>query len=731
MEQGGLTQSQGVINTSVNSNSKIDVNTDTLQKLVLSVQEETVEHVKGTDDTKQKESSSPLQHILKGNEKEAKQELLKDFIHKVAGSERDIMFGADKGKKDVELMKELNLLFGKDSLKKDEVVISSQSKMMQMTDAIVQSQAVAALRKEMSQEEDSKKADKLEKLEKQIFEEKSGIREKLVMDKPDKTKANEENQRNIENFDKNKYSQEGQDQDNSGKNKQSQQEMIDDDDTLAISKLKQKAREEIEELTEDEDTVDEIEEVELKDAQQKGAKVNQPTSIKSEPFEIEKGNSEDIAKKDSIESIEAKEPRASKDDMVTKYTDHYKKYLMLPNKDLDGLIKNEEELLKEFGLTTRQIKDVQQAVKKTIKQEIRGKIEDAIIQKQLSIGNKLDSLITDTRLNKFTDYFVSNLLLGGQDFGGFDDNFQGLVNKAMYFASKHLANFSIEEMESFVSCESIGPPKTKVEKIRDFEAKVNELNSITNNPKITEEWAQIAMEAFMKDYGLAREKLNIPIQPFGNGVNVMTGETGTGQSNQHHQKNGYEFDSKDEKDVFLNRLRALYLQRALNPGISTSLKTEFKIRKLKNGLMRMGVFTEILNERVQKEAEEVAKDRTMDMLKEALEERASLFDLKGTTYDLLESKIKGIFKNAEKLGLEITTEQFNKMRDEINYRMFEITKKQMELLEVRISDADFPQLVVKYREMQKLIDRLKQESGIQDDDIGNEKFHNVTIAESA
>ncbi|GEM_PF-3860197 len=733
MEQGSLSQTHNVSNSSINSNSKIDVNTDTLQKLVLSAQAEAADQVKGADDTsKAKEPTSVLQQLLKGNEKEAKQELLKEFIHKVAGSESDILFSADKGNKDVELMGELKLLFGKDAIKNDEVVISSQARMMGMSNTLAQNQAAAALRKELTQVDDeNEKADKLEKLEKQVFEEKDGVRNRIGVDRADKNKDAEERDRILDRSDKDKYFQEDQEQDNSGKNRQNQQEVIEDDDTLAINRLKQQAIAEVEELVEDENVVDEIEEVNVEDIKQKESRIVQVSAERVQSLETSESDREKaVASQDRVDEAKRTELKP-REEVISKYTDNYRKYLMLPNKDLDGLMKKEEELLKVMGFTSRQIKDIQQAVKKTIKMEIRGKIEEAIIQKQLSVGNKLDSLTADTRLNKFTDYFVSNLLLGGQDFGGFDDNFQGLVNKAMYFASKNLANFSIEEMEGFVIHESMDPSKTRADKIKDFESKVSELNLITNNPKVTEEWAQTAMEVFMKDYGLAREKMNLPDQVAGAGVNVMSGGAGFNQGNQQKPKHDYEFDAKDEKDIFLNRLRALYLQRALNPGMSTNLKTEFKMRKMKNGLVRLGVFTEVLNEQVQKEAEEIAKDRTMDMLKEALEERASLYDLKGSAYDLIENKIKGVLKNADKLGMEISKDQFDSMRDEINFRMYETTKKQMELIEVRLSDADFPQLVVKYREMQRLIERLKEESKIDDNYGGNDKFHNITIAESA
>jgi hypothetical protein len=889
MQQGNIPQSPS--NSSINNNSnKVDINTDTFQKIALGTEKEgTIED----SSIKNKTASTPVQKILNGDEKSAKQELLQNFISKVAGAEKDIMLSSDKGKKDAELINDFKLLFGEDAMKEDEVTITSQARMARMSDGLNQSQAVAALKTEKTEQDKKGEADKTEELEESVFEEKSGIREKLQGEKTLKSKSMENRQQEYEKSQNANYMEEEFDQEGGNKNKKDQQEIIEDDDVVSLNKIKQKAIEDAnEDLTMSENENTELDELDIDEMKEKKLQENMKkinvesrkedvrdafdknrvtsvqavqgvaqhnkknkedelsdfekklfedktgikdklTSLKDSEIkrtedkirssddsqsyiekdltdqdrdgknkniyelseeedsnitldkikqkaieDVEEAIDEEIFSDEEIEKVESQddiiketkveqlanidnfrelninnkteetislertaqdfketktEDPSKKREMITKYTENYRHYLMQPKKEFHLLIKNEEDLLKELGMTTRQIKDMQLLIKKNIKQEIRDKIENAIVQKQLSVNNKIDALTADTKLNKFTDYFVTNLLLGGQDFGGFDESFQNMVNKAMYLASKDLANFSVEEMESFVSQESMDPTKTKLDKIKDFEARVNELNSITNNPKITEEWAQTAMETFMKDYGLAREKINVPADSAGQGVNVMSGESGSSdQREQKRQHHDYEFDEKDEKDIFLNRLRALYLQKALNPGIRTALKTEFKIRKLKNGLLRMGVFTDLLNERIEKEAEEIAKERTMEMLEEALEEKATLYELKGNTFNLLENKIKSILKNADKLGLEISKDKFNKLRDEINYKIYEITKKQMELIEVRLSEDDFPSLVLKYREMKKLIERLKEESHIDDDtNVINERFHNISIVESA
>lgn len=694
----------GSISTSSN---KIDVNTDDIQKVVLSLKSEEVQAqdpLKASD----VEIKSPLQHLMQGEEKEAKQELLKNFVKMVAESGNDVALSGETGRKNSELMNEMKLLFGENSLKSDEVKISAEAKLGTM----VQAASIAMnTNKELERKKtlELEKADRNSELEEYMLLEKGSVRNKIQTLKP-----NDENLKETRKF-QDEYSDrelkdKKENKDNSDHQKKRDQNELyekEDEAVIAIKQIRQRAIEETKNELEEEMKVEEINEDEIRG--------------KSE--QIEKKRKED--KTDQIIKLPVK-----KEEALTFYSDLYRRNLMTENKNLNELKEIENNLIKKYEFTARNIRDIQLAVKKTVKIEIRDKIKEAIVNKQLAANNKIDTLTADTKLNRFTDYFVSNLLLGGTDFGGFDDTFQGLIDKAMYFASKDLANFSVEELQYFVTKESLAKDKDKSLKIKEFESKVNELNSITNNPKITEEWAQIAMEAFMKDFGLAKEKMDLHRNDtVGTNINAMAGEANTGGQQQREKPfHGYEFDSKDEKDIFLNRLRALYLQKALNPGMKGVLKTEFKLRRLKNGLLRMGILTDVLNEQVKKEAELIAMERTREMLNEALEERASMYVLKGPAFQLIEDKIKGILRNAEKLGQEIGAEEFLNARDKINHKIYELTKKEMGLIEVRLSDQDFPQLVVKYRDMQKLIERLKAESNIRDEYEANSKFSNITMA---
>lgn len=742
-------------NSSFQSTNQIDVNTDDIQKIILSEAAEAKEELAEYDKSQQilkpeKAPKNPTQKIIDGDTQVAKKELLKEFIEKVAQQGLDIFTHADKGKENVK-MDELKIIFGQQALNSDEITISAQAQTAKLA-----GQLKSKSKKTTEQEEKLKDVTKKEEgFKNSVLTEKGDLRssiQKQTNQNDDGTelgrKLNPEEE--IKETPKGQQKQKGDTlDDGEGEKNKDKGEVPDTETDEAI--LAKAVREKINKEQEIESFLEGEYEVEDGgDADEEISDFDDDDSSKDNEIEkaaggrIRTAGSNTGDNKDDEESlgrdekgdlgnlraINKLEGKPTKKEILIEYTQHYKEHLLAGSKNIFKLRQAEESLLKEYGITSKQLKDLQLSIKKNIKIEIRDKIKDAILNKQLSVMNKFDATATDAKINHFSNMFIDNILLGGTDFGNFDESFQGLINKSMYYAGKDLSNFAIQELEEFVIQTSLGQ-NDKVAKVKAFEQKINTLNAVTNNPKVTEEWAQVAMESFMKNYGLSKEKDFFPVTDKA-GIAITIGDSGIGQRQQKkREEHGYEFDSDDEKSLLINRLRALYLKRALNPSMQKTLTTAFKIRKMRNGLLRLGVYTDILNEQLQKEAETIAQDRLEDMLQEALLERATLYNLKGAAYNLVEDKIKGILKNADSIGWVVDKTQFNRMRDTANRKVLETTKKQMQLIEVRLSDQDIPQLVVKYLEMRKLIDRLCEESGFNNEDTINQKFDNVTMTELA
>ncbi|NQT29446.1 MAG: hypothetical protein HQ596_02630 [Candidatus Saganbacteria bacterium] len=212
-------------------------------------------------------------------------------------------------------------------------------------------------------------------------------------------------------------------------------------------------------------------------------------------------------------------------------------------------------------------------------------------------------------------------------------------------------------------------------------------------------WIDTVWEQKKENLGL--NFLDVPQQATGVMVDVRSDQ------DMRRQREEYDFTDKDEKDVVLNRLRALYMQLVLKPGALRSLSTWFKIRKLKNGMVRLGVFTKDVDEKLKSEAKTLAKLKTMEMLEEALHERAAIF-ADGAAKDMMKNKIKNCLKMLERLGFELSDQNFVVLRDKANRHMYDLVSKEMD----KAKKSPSPLAEQKVAMLKKLSTKLSEESNL-------------------
>lgn len=277
----------------------------------------------------------------------------------------------------------------------------------------------------------------------------------------------------------------------------------------------------------------------------------------------------------------------------------------------------------------------------------------------------------------------------------------GVLEKATDKAKSEIHGFILETLENELI------KKTHLQD-QDFTEAFKLLELARKTGLDCDQWLSEVWPKKKDDHGLYL--MDVPHSATGMHVN-----TSTDNPNQNNaQKHGYEYEKQDENEVLVNRLRALYMQRALKGDAITHLKTEFKIRKLKNGLFKLGIFTKDLDEQIRHEAEVVAKIKIIEMLKEALIERGTFYELAGSAHELVERKLKGLLKNAERLGMPISSEEFISLRDNANRRVFELSKRELEEVRTSRSIKDSPWLEKKEKHLQKLLARLQAESKIEE-----------------
>jgi len=199
-----------------------------------------------------------------------------------------------------------------------------------------------------------------------------------------------------------------------------------------------------------------------------------------------------------------------------------------------------------------------------------------------------------------------------------------------------------------------------------------------------------------KKENLGLNLIDVPEQLVGLAVDVRA------DADAKRQRDKFDYKEEDQKDILINRLRALYMQISLRPNAMNTLKTWFKIWKLKNGMMQLKIFTQDLDEKVQSEAKTLAKIKTMEILDEALHERASFFD-QGPDKAFSENKIKSCLKNLERLGFKLEDQEFLSLKQKADQDIYELALEERD----RVRDLKSK----KAKQLDKLIAKLEKEQG--------------------
>jgi hypothetical protein len=384
-------------------------------------------------------------------------------------------------------------------------------------------------------------------------------------------------------------------------------------------------------------------------------------------------------------------------ELVQEYSSLFLEGLLKSDSSIFDKLRTIRERLLEKGMTPEEIKSLELSIKKELRSRIVSELQDRQLALAFAEG-KVGKYLAKGSLHQLVDQVYFNDKLGGWDFGGFHENLQKAADHAGAEAARKARDFLRQEVENELIKATI-----KDGKDMDQLVKVATLAEKFGFDAVA--WANEIWTKRKDDLGMF--KIITPDGPFGNKV-----DTNTRDSSGRKQRNPYEYTEKDEKEILLNRLRAVYMRRAVKGDLWTLITTEFKVRKLKNGLFRLGIFTEELDGKVRGEALVLAKMRSLEMLQEALLERATLYELAGPAHRMIQGKIKGLLKNLERLGMPISDAEFVSIRDQANNKVYQLAQKELTEVREKQNFSSNPYLQKKEGLLRRLLDRISSETNL-------------------
>lgn len=357
-----------------------------------------------------------------------------------------------------------------------------------------------------------------------------------------------------------------------------------------------------------------------------------------------------------------------------------------------------KKMLLSVGVKTSQLQQAESKVRGLLRQDLKQEIRQSFISFAMNYSSKKLALKT---LKEGKGY--ESL----RDFGGlsrpFDD--AGDLNKeAKAEAKEELRSFISDELDATIIKEKLvnDNPRALIDAFNRF----NQLASIANFNSVS------YIKHFNKkldDLGL---KYFVPPEDEDQTISLNDLDEPDADGESEEQSD----HPQSEQDELEEELRNLYMQSVVETSLLRKVELQFKLRKLEKGAKKLGAVDEDRLAQIKQEGLGLAKLRFVDLVRESLEERASLSILDGPAFDLVENKLKLATKGLKKLGAPLSQPDIDEIRDDINRTMFPIVREEFLKFAVHVDSGRSKNVafIKRAKELEGHLERLKEESDIKE-----------------
>jgi len=196
----------------------------------------------------------------------------------------------------------------------------------------------------------------------------------------------------------------------------------------------------------------------------------------------------------------------------------------------------------------------------------------------------------------------------------------------------------------------------------------------------------------------------------------------------------------DPEDLYINQqerledqLRNLYMMKALKPSLKSNMEITFKMKKLRNGLIKLGISIQEREEALQNEGVFLAQMKTLGQLQDNFREQATLPALSGPDYDIIKKKRVFLIKVLRRLGYKVNTVVLKKIQDDMNRDMYPFIREELHQAEMMFEIRKTAPTGHRCKMYSKILERLREESNISDNLMPSFKtyVYQQTINEAA
>ena len=364
-------------------------------------------------------------------------------------------------------------------------------------------------------------------------------------------------------------------------------------------------------------------------------------------------------------------------------------------------LKKTRETLKKQGLSQKQIFTMESTMGEVMKQHMMSDLKSGLLRDYFnryeSSGGTSDEKAQEKlekTSSKLHNYRLSQNLQSLERTGVLKTSIGSVLEKVGAELQFEMEGFIFDEMAHNITKVSLGQLSGQeyIEQLQKLSQAAYGAGIALDQEKVTERINQT-----IDDYGLAHF-----IAP-----NSQSGSE-QGQSDEQPKQTLY----VNQQELFEDKLRHLFLQQLLQSNIKELITLRFEIRKMKNGLIKLGVFSDEKELQLQREASLLAQIQFKEKLEDGFREQATLESLSGPAYRLIKSNRSFYLKRMRQCDIHLTKKDLDIIRDNQNFEMGLYINDQIRQLELKQEIKHSRVAEKKLQSFKCVLDRLRTETMI-------------------
>jgi hypothetical protein len=169
-----------------------------------------------------------------------------------------------------------------------------------------------------------------------------------------------------------------------------------------------------------------------------------------------------------------------------------------------------------------------------------------------------------------------------------------------------------------------------------------------------------------------------------------------------------------KEETLDDKLRYMYMMQALHPSLRNKIELHFKMKKCRNGMIKLGIHTDEKEDRLKKQGHFLAAKQFMEELALIFKEEATLPDSVCSAYKVLRKKKSFILNQLRKIDHAPSLSELNRIKTNMYHEIYGLIKEELLQLENVSELKNYVHITRKIKHLKSVIERIRTEVIIYD-----------------